>query len=686
MAPRFRLSRIASLLAIAVVATFTGFAEESGADDAAPLRFNENGWPHLDPARYAAGRMCDERLLIALLEPLTTLDPETGSAKPGAATSWSQGSDPRTWTFHLRRTARWSDGSPVTSADFVRSWKRTLERGRSSGQVSPWIELLFALDGTREIIANSARAELFSALRKALDQEIASHQATGIPGERIADLLTELGVRPYLHGVKGRAIQLLANWDVKRSFQAESVKSAGEALRDARKEARDASNDAISQFGNEGSAVWAKDEFTLVLRTDGVVPYLPDLVARGIFAPIHARFESIRDKIFEDAHLFISSGPFHFRGRGARPNVHAPNEPTASLVHLVRSETYDGPNQARTNEVMCLTEQWANESALKREDLLMFDDGRTDHVFCTWSELPPADRKRKEADIRGQYERHEAFRVRPTGTGVYLVFRCDRPPFNSRSAREAFVRLIDTKPLATAFWPPAEPLDRIVPAGIAGRLEGVVRPTTDGAAAKKAFQASGFDLENWFNVSYSGFPGVETVVEQLLRAWEKSFGAEGGDRMEATEAEALKTLRSGSYEAFVLLLRGGADDPAAYLARFHSTNPENGTGWRDEGLDLLLDAAKDPRDALARKADLLKAGGESAALKRAFDGAGSPAGDATLRLELLAAAERRLLEEFVVMPIATLREAELGGRVKGFGTDAAWRKPGFVGALWAVTK
>ena len=35
--------------------------------------------------------------------------------------------DQRTYTFHLRPSARWSDGRPVTANDFVDSWRRTLD-------------------------------------------------------------------------------------------------------------------------------------------------------------------------------------------------------------------------------------------------------------------------------------------------------------------------------------------------------------------------------------------------------------------------------------------------------------------------------------------------------------------------------------------------------------------------------
>jgi ABC-type transport system substrate-binding protein len=44
----------------------------------------------------------------------------------GVATRWDQSADNRLFRFHLRPDARWSDGRPVTAADFEYAWKRAL--------------------------------------------------------------------------------------------------------------------------------------------------------------------------------------------------------------------------------------------------------------------------------------------------------------------------------------------------------------------------------------------------------------------------------------------------------------------------------------------------------------------------------------------------------------------------------
>ncbi|NLS85773.1 MAG: peptide ABC transporter substrate-binding protein [Ruminococcaceae bacterium] len=49
---------------------------------------------------------------------------EDGSTIPGAAESYEVSEDQLTWTFHLRKDLKWSDGTPLTANDFVYSWKR----------------------------------------------------------------------------------------------------------------------------------------------------------------------------------------------------------------------------------------------------------------------------------------------------------------------------------------------------------------------------------------------------------------------------------------------------------------------------------------------------------------------------------------------------------------------------------
>ena len=61
-----------------------------------------------------------------LFEGLISEAPD-GTVIGGAAESWQVSDDGRTYTFALRRDARWSNGDPVTAQDFVYSLRRSLD-------------------------------------------------------------------------------------------------------------------------------------------------------------------------------------------------------------------------------------------------------------------------------------------------------------------------------------------------------------------------------------------------------------------------------------------------------------------------------------------------------------------------------------------------------------------------------
>ncbi|CEP90474.1 oligopeptide transporter [[Clostridium] sordellii] len=72
-----------------------------------------------------ASDMDSFHMLTNTMEGLTRVDAK-GVATPAMAESWEQSEDGKTWTFKIRKNAKWSNGDPVTAKDFEYSWKRTL--------------------------------------------------------------------------------------------------------------------------------------------------------------------------------------------------------------------------------------------------------------------------------------------------------------------------------------------------------------------------------------------------------------------------------------------------------------------------------------------------------------------------------------------------------------------------------
>ena len=75
----------------------------------------------IDPALNSAADGAN--VIVHAFESLLIVDSEN-KIVPGQAESYDVSEDGMTYTFHLRDGLKWSDGSPLTSNDFVYSWKR----------------------------------------------------------------------------------------------------------------------------------------------------------------------------------------------------------------------------------------------------------------------------------------------------------------------------------------------------------------------------------------------------------------------------------------------------------------------------------------------------------------------------------------------------------------------------------
>ena len=88
--------------------------------------YNNQGEPEtIDPPLHSGHP--DALVVIQLFEGLTSFHPQTLEPIPGVAERWEVSPDGTVYTFHLRKDARWSDGKPVTAADFNYSFIRLLE-------------------------------------------------------------------------------------------------------------------------------------------------------------------------------------------------------------------------------------------------------------------------------------------------------------------------------------------------------------------------------------------------------------------------------------------------------------------------------------------------------------------------------------------------------------------------------
>lgn len=100
-----------------------GSSDGGDSADGKVFRYATNTLPTtLDPTKGQS--IGDNEIQHAITEGLTRNT--AGDVQPGIAEEWEISEDGLTYTFHLRDDAKWSDGEPITAADYEYSWKRLL--------------------------------------------------------------------------------------------------------------------------------------------------------------------------------------------------------------------------------------------------------------------------------------------------------------------------------------------------------------------------------------------------------------------------------------------------------------------------------------------------------------------------------------------------------------------------------
>lgn len=152
MAKRFRKVAAATLtLGLVLSLALSGCAPKSGsgsggtsgteAQKGGTLSYYIGNPAYIDP--YNTQESEGTQVEQALFDSLTAFDPlDPTKLVPAAAESWEPNGDASVWTFHLRKDAKFSDGTPVTAKDFVYAWNRIANpntKNTSTGEADPSI-------------------------------------------------------------------------------------------------------------------------------------------------------------------------------------------------------------------------------------------------------------------------------------------------------------------------------------------------------------------------------------------------------------------------------------------------------------------------------------------------------------------------------------------------------------------
>lgn len=174
-----------------------------------------NGGEPSDIDPHGNSGLSDSQIKRTLFEGLVSLNSKTLEVIPGVAESWDISEDGLTYTFTLRKNARWSNGDPVTAHDFVWTWKR----GMNPALGNPYAYMFFVFKNA-EAYHDGEVTDFSEVGIKALDDHILQFELSG-PTPYILHLLVFKTMypvhRPTLE--KFNATELLATpWTRPENF------------------------------------------------------------------------------------------------------------------------------------------------------------------------------------------------------------------------------------------------------------------------------------------------------------------------------------------------------------------------------------------------------------------------------------------------------------------------------------
>jgi ABC-type oligopeptide transport system substrate-binding subunit len=259
------------------------FYAETAPPEKKEFRWSNGKMPKsFDPALAAAPPETD--MVRAVFEGLTDTNSKTLEAVPSVAEKWTASEDFKTWTFYLRKDAKWSNGERVIAQDFVRSWTRLAAMGDKVSHPK-LLDNIVGVETLRPKIPPTAETEANNNLLKT------------VPNPNLPILNANTNPQP-----KTETKPLIAK------TPAPTEKS------DKEKSEKDKTKDKTKTQPEVKFGVEAVNDFTLKVSLIQADKDFPSLVAHPMFRPIYGD-----GKDFEDVKLnaaVVTNGAFRISAIG----------------------------------------------------------------------------------------------------------------------------------------------------------------------------------------------------------------------------------------------------------------------------------------------------------------------------------------------------------------------------------
>jgi len=554
------------LAAFAVALAAVGLTFSATLEQRADLRVANGTEPKsLDP-QLITGNI-ESYIAESLFEGLARYDTQTVKPVPGSAESWDISPDGLHYTFHIRKSARWSDGHPVTAGDFVYSWKRVLDPTVGAEVAYQ----LFPVVMAEAYNTFDEHAETIS--KKLLPALAALHERSprGVDAAGWQRFLGENKVNDPLRPLDDPALDELVTR--RGGVTAAELDAFRAGLERGHAYLSSHAAEARAHFGIDRGVV-ARDDATLEVELRAETPYFLQVMAHHSSFPVPRwALEKYGDRWFLPATL-VSNGPFRLERWVVNDHL-----------RVARSATYWGRNEVRLGSVDFVP------SESQMTNLNQYLTGALDWIPDYFpKQLGPELRKRK--DYYGV-----------AGLSVYY-FRINntRPPLDDRRVRQALNLAIDRSVITEHVLSLGQlPATTQVPPGLSGYSPARSGIRYDVAEARRLLAEAGFPggkgfphLGLLYNTNEDHKRVAEVVADQLRRGLGIDITAYNQEWQ-----SFLDTVRGLNYDIARAGWIGDYADPNTFLGSWMTGNPNNQTGYSSELYDRLIRFAGDLRPFIA---------------------------------------------------------------------------------------
>ncbi|HEY5376647.1 MAG TPA: peptide ABC transporter substrate-binding protein [Polyangiaceae bacterium] len=622
-------SLISAFIVLVVSLAIVGLTLSKSTGRRADLRFVNGAEPKtLDPDVMTGEP--EGRIAEAIFEGLTRLDARSLEPVPGAAESWDITPDGRTYTFHLRSNARWSDGHPVTAQDFTYAWRRLQDPAFGA-------EYAYIMHVVRYAAALNTHQDQATALAGPIPEAV-NELAGAYPGAIPAAAVRQFTSKQHLDAVlKGTTNATLRGFLLRPSGDlphGELTALRTELVAEGKRR-RALYDEAKKHFGIDGG-VYAKDDHTLVVELVAPTPYFLELTAFYPSFPVPRwAIEKSAGKSWFLPGNIVSNGAF----RLAEWNV-------GSRIRLERSDTYWGRSEVK----------------IQSADVLPIENATTALNLYLTGEVDWLPQNNYPQDLAPDLRKRSDFFIGPALIVYYYRINSTRKPFDDVRVRKALNLAVDRELITREVLGVGQtPAFEFVPPGIRGYTPPDTGISYDVEQARKLLAEAGFPGGRGFpkfGILYNTLEAHKKIAEVVADQLRRNLGLDVSAYNQEWQSY-LQSTRSLDYDLSRAAWVGDYEDPNTFLDLFTTNGGNNQTGWGNLVYDRLLEAAANVEQFVSAPEFILQHAHRADELKRLADdirtnqdAAARLKNMAALRLDLLAEAERVLVhDEFPILPL-----------------------------------